>query len=105
MNFEEKMPPSLRQKILHQGRQVLNENRISRRKTITAWLFGGLSLAAAASFGFFILKTSVRNSENNFLISDMDLFEAVETAEDFDILADLDVLEELEVLENYDSWG
>src|SRR3989344_2266413 len=102
MKFEEKMPSQLRQQILMKAKSALNDNKVSRRKMIMKWVFGGLSMAATSGAGFFVFKTSFQKNENQLLAANMDLLETIENSDDLELVAEFDLLEDFDLLENLD---
>src|SRR3989344_4487845 len=103
MKFEEKMPSQLRQQILMKAKSALNDNKVSRRKMIMKWVFGGLSMAATSGAGFFVFKTSFQKNENQLLAANMDLLETIENSDDLELVAEFDLLENFDFFINFDS--
>lgn len=102
--FSEKMPSALKAKILSQAESHLAENRKWHRRSVLNWIFGTGLAAIAASVSFVYVKQNTLNSEHQAeLAQSIDIFEDLQSDDDFDMIADFELIENIDVIEQIDE--
>lgn len=102
--FNEKMPSSLKNRILENADQLLQENKQTERRSFLTWLFGAGAAAATAAISFIYIQHNRSTDHQQLeLAQSIDLLEDIQSDEDFDLLAELDTIEDLDLIESFDE--
>ena len=102
--FNEKMPSSLKSRILGNADQLLEANSRTERRNFLTWLFSLGAAAATAAIGFvYIRHNGINEHQQLELAQSIDILEAIQNEEDFELLAELDTIEDLDLVESFEE--
>lgn len=101
--FNEKMPSSLKTRILENAEQLLDANKQSERRNFLAWLFGFGTVAAMATISFIYIRQNTNDYQQIELAQSIDILEDIQNEEDFELLAELETIEDLDLVDWFDE--
>lgn len=96
--FSEKMPSSLKSRILDEADEHLKKNASAERRSFLTWLLASGAVAATAAFAFMFVRQNTSDHQNLDLAQSIDFLEDIQSEEDFELLADLDIIEDLDLV-------
>lgn len=101
--FNEKMPSSLKARILEEADQQLTQNKLTNRRSFLSWLLAAGSVTATAALSFIYFRQNAPEQQQLDLAQSIDVLEEIQTDEDLELLSELDVIEDLDLIESFDE--
>lgn len=101
--LNEKMPSSLKKRILDEADQHLRTNSQTERRNFLAWVFGIGAAAATAAISFIYIRPNTHEHQQFELAQSIDVLEDIQTDEDFELLAELETIEDLDLIESFED--
>jgi len=102
--FNEKMPSSLKARILKDADQYLEKNSQAERRSFLSWFLAAGTLAATAAISFVYVRQNNSSEHQHLeLAQSIDLFEDIQSDEDVELLAELEVIEDLDLVMSVDE--